>query len=305
MPRSPNKPRPGGIRPLDHKLLHGWPLPQPGGEQDKDARGRVLIIGGAHQMPGPIILAATAALRAGAGKLQIATVNSTGPHVATAVPEAFVHELPESRDGGFGAGAARLLVAAASRAHAVLIGPGMVENAVLAALVMRLLRSLQANQIVVLDAGALTIFAGTHTRLRELACKLIVTPHAGEMATLLGRRRARIVRQTEGTVVEAALALGATAVLKGAETLVSDGKEIYRNRAGNPGLGTSGSGDVLSGIIAGLAARGAAPLQAAVWGVHLHARAGDALAKRLGPLGYLARELATEIPALLQRYQRR
>ena len=104
---------------------------------------------------------------------------------------------------------------------------------------------------------------------------------------------------------DAAVALRAVTVLKGAETFVSDGKETYRNEAGNSGLATSGSGDTLTGLIAGLIARGAPALQAAVWGVYLHARAGDVLAKRLGPLGYLPRELLAEIPGLMARCGRR
>ena len=284
---------------IDQRLLAQWALPQPATEGDKEARGRVLIIGGARQTPGAILLAATAALRSGAGKLQIATVASMAAHVAIAMPEALVHALPETADGGFGRASIKQLVAACEASQSILLGPGMLENAALGELVLGVLTRLQAGHSVVLDAGALTILAERRHRLRKLKCSIVVTPHAGEMAALLGRKKSRIIARRLSTVVDAARGLGAITVLKGAETLVSDGESTFENSSGNVGLATSGSGDVLSGIIAGLLARGASPLQAAVWGVHLHACAGDVLAQRMGELGYLARELAAEVPALM------
>lgn len=103
-----------------------------------------------------------------------------------------------------------------------------------------------------------------------------------------------------GTVQRAAQELGATVTLKGSTTYIAaqDGA-LFCNKTGNVGLATSGSGDTLAGIVAGLAARGASPIQAAAWGVHLHATAGERLAKRIGPLGFLARELLAEVPALM------
>jgi NAD(P)H-hydrate repair Nnr-like enzyme with NAD(P)H-hydrate dehydratase domain len=126
------------------------------------------------------------------------------------------------------------------------------------------------------------------------------------MASLWGVSRDEVLAAKEKIACEVAAKLGAVVALKGAETIIvaPDG-EIYRNTAGNLGLGTSGSGDTLSGVIAGLAARGADALQAAVWGVHVHARAGEVLARRIAPLGYLARELLHEIPPLVAKLSRR
>ena len=130
---------------------------------------------------------------------------------------------------------------------------------------------------------------------------MIVTPHSGEMAAILGRSKEEIKADPQDAALEAASALQAVVAMKGAKTYIAapDGR-LYLNRYGCIGLATSGSGDTLAGIIAGLAARGADPVQATVWGVYLHARAGDSLAKRIGPLGFLARELLAEIPALMQ-----
>ena len=301
MPRSPSS---GQVRLINRQLLQRWPLPLPAREGDKEARGQVLIVGGARQMPGPMILAATAALRAGAGKLQIATVASVAPVVGAVVPEALVHGVAEGDDGSFARQTAPELVAAARGARAILIGPGMLENQTLSDLVLAILRALDERQTVVLDAGAMTTFGG---RLAELAalqlrCPLVLTPHSGEMATLLGQEKDQMVADQAAVAIGAARTLGAVIVHKGAETVVTDGKESFRNRAGNVGLATSGSGDVLAGLIAGLAARGATPLQAATWGVFLHACAGDRLARVHGPMGYLARELGAEVPRLMAAY---
>jgi NAD(P)H-hydrate repair Nnr-like enzyme with NAD(P)H-hydrate dehydratase domain len=131
---------------------------------------------------------------------------------------------------------------------------------------------------------------------------IIATPHAGEMAELWGCKVRQVHEKPLELAIESARSLGITMVLKGSRSFVvaPDGTAFF-NTAGNPGLATAGSGDVLAGIIAGLAARGAPPLQAAVWGVYLHALAGARLARTRGPLGYLARELPFELPGLLRK----
>jgi ADP-dependent NAD(P)H-hydrate dehydratase len=151
----------------------------------------------------------------------------------------------------------------------------------------------------VLDAGALARLAEITQPLRRQGGRVVITPHAGEMATLLGVPRTAVRADLLGSAREAASLLQAVVALKGATTyIVSPQGEAWFFDEGNVGLATSGSGDTLAGIICGLAARGASLEQAAVWGVALHARAGDALASRVGPLGYLASELLREVPAV-------
>jgi ADP-dependent NAD(P)H-hydrate dehydratase len=136
--------------------------------------------------------------------------------------------------------------------------------------------------------------------LHRFEGRAVVTPHAGEMAGMRGIEKAAVTREPATRAREASDDLRAVVALKGRETFIAaPNDKTYCNRAGNVGLATSGSGDTLSGIIAGLAARGAEPVQAAVWGVYLHARAGDRLSKRMGRLGFLARELLAEIPSLM------
>jgi hydroxyethylthiazole kinase-like uncharacterized protein yjeF len=250
-------------------------------------------------MPGAIILAATAALRAGAGKLRICTGRSIAQLVAAAVPEARVISLPETRAGGISASAASQIIENVEGAQSVLIGPGMIDESAIERLMKRVLPRIERATLI-LDAGALAFLSRAPQSLHEFHDRAAITPHAGEMASLRGIDKSAVASEPAIKAQEAARDLGAVVALKGRETFIAapDG-ETYCNRAGNVGLATSGSGDTLGGIIAGLAARGAEPLHAAVWGVYLHARAGDRLAKRMGQLGFLARELLAEIPALM------
>lgn len=299
---------------IDSAALRAWPLPMPPAEGDKERRGHVLILGGSCEMPGAVILAATAALRAGAGKLTIATGASVAQLVALAMPEARVIGLRETAEGGFERAALDLLDPLAGKIDAVLIGPGMQDEAATAALVRALLPRL-AGVSVVLDANAMGIVAnpdldddgdeGNPAAPFRFAETVILTPHAGEMAHLSGRAKEEILADPDSAARAAAQAWNAVVALKGARTVISapDGGP-WQHEGGNVGLAISGSGDTLAGIIAGLAARGATLAQATCWGVALHARAGEQLALRFGVLGYLAREIPAEIPALMEQAAR-
>ncbi|MBC8131568.1 MAG: NAD(P)H-hydrate dehydratase [Deltaproteobacteria bacterium] len=284
-------------------LLRRWPLPKPDGVNGKDDRGTVLVVGGSQEVPGAVILAGLAALRVGAGKLQIATSRKVASQVAVTVPEARVIGLPAKPSGELQAGAARLLRDDIEQCDALLVGPGMALSAVGAARdVLRARLKTAAGPTVILDAGALGTLAGRDEFARASRPSMIATPHAGEMANLWGISREQVMADPLSLARRAARDLGVVMVLKGARTYVAapDGR-IFYNVAGNSGLGTSGSGDTLSGVIAGLCARGADPIQAAVWGVFLHAHAGDRLATKIGQLGYLARDLLDQLPAVLAR----
>ncbi|UXY17040.1 NAD(P)H-hydrate dehydratase [Chitiniphilus purpureus] len=283
---------------LDEAALHDWPLPQPDASGDKESRGHVLVVGGSVQMPGAVVLAATAALRAGAGKLTVATTAPAAPMAAAMLPEARVIALPETQQGGLAPEGAAALNDLLPRVDALLIGPGMQDEAAAAALVNAVLPALGTLPLV-LDATAMAGWTWQPPREGNV----LLTPHAGELAHLTELDKAEVLKDPLGAVRTAAARWGATVVLKGAVTHIArpDGR-IWRHQGGNAGLGVSGSGDVLAGVIAGLAARGATLEQAAAWGVAMHAQAGEALAARIGPLGYLAREIADEIPRRLARH---
>ncbi|MBK6006071.1 NAD(P)H-hydrate dehydratase [Ramlibacter ginsenosidimutans] len=280
---------------VDDALLRAWPLPVPDADGDKESRGRVLVVAGSREMPGAAVLAATAALRAGAGKLVIATPASVAQGVALAMPEARVIALPEGSDGSPTIAGLPALQALASATACLLVGPGMIGEVGTPRFVEALLPLFRASTVL-LDALAMDVVRS----LRRFAQPVLLTPHAGEMAHLTGRDKEDLQAQPRDIAVREAAAWNAVLALKGPTTCIAtaDGR-AWLHRAEAPGLGTSGSGDVLSGIIAGLAARGAAPEQAAVWGVALHARAGEALARRIGRVGYLARELSAQVPALM------
>lgn len=300
------------VHDIDADFLAAWPLPQPEAEGDKELRGHVLILGGSREMPGAIILAATAALRAGAGKLTIATGASVAQLVALAMPEARVIGLPENETDGFHLDALASLHPLADRVSAVLVGPGMMDAPCTAQLVHALLPRLdQAGVSLVLDACAMDVMLHMpHDREggapMRFARPVVMTPHCGEMAHLTGLDKECIVGEPDAPALKAARDWNAVIALKGARTVIAapDGTLWQHEGAGNIGLAISGSGDVLAGIIAGLLARGATPEQAACWGVALHARAGDRLAERLGTLGFLAREISMEVPALLEQIGR-
>jgi hydroxyethylthiazole kinase-like uncharacterized protein yjeF len=209
--------------------------------------------------------------------------------------------LSETRGGELTAKAVGSLKNELGRCRALLLGPGMRDEAAVKSVLRAALESKGACHVV-LDAAALRVLRGRSSLGPGAASRVIATPHAGEMAELWGCTRKLVEAKPLDLAREAAHKLRVTLVLKGVQTVVATpGGDIFCNANGNSGLATSGSGDTLSGIIAGLAARGAEPAQAAVWGVYLHSAAGDALKRKQGPLGYLARELAAEVPALLAR----
>jgi hydroxyethylthiazole kinase-like uncharacterized protein yjeF len=280
-------------------LLKAWPLPVPPPDSDKEARGRVLIVAGGAQVPGAAMLAGLGALRAGAGKLQMAAVAPWAQGLALAMPEARVLTVPGGADGEFALSAARPLIKLAGRADAVVVGPGMIDDAVASPLAARLVAA-AGEAGFVLDAGAITGLGPMIDRLAPKVERLVLTPHAGEMAQLLACEKQAVLDDPLGCGRRLADALKAVVVVKGQVShIVAPGGRTWTHEGGAAGLGTSGSGDVLAGVIGGLLARGAVPAQAAAWGVALHGMAGRALSERTGPLGFLAREIPDEIPRAL------
>ena len=285
-------------RHLDRAALRDWPLPPLDGSGDKDVRGSLLVVAGSAETPGAAILAASAVLRAGAGKLVIATAPAVALAIAVAVPEARVIGLDRTPQGLLTPAVQAALRKVLGRADAVLIGPGLANDATSVQLARDLMAQYAERSLaprVVLDAAALAAVVG------HAGAPVLVTPHAGEMAHLTGADKSQTLDAADAIAVDAARRWQAVVALKGAVTWIAapDGR-LWRHAHSNPGLAMSGSGDVLAGIMAGLAARGASLEQAAAWGAVLHAQAGQRLASRCGGLGFLARELPGEIPALLE-----
>jgi hydroxyethylthiazole kinase-like uncharacterized protein yjeF len=283
---------------IDQGYLRRHPLPGIETAVGKDERGTVLVIGGSRQLPGAILLAAEAALRAGAGKLQIATVASVAVHVAMAMPEARVIGLPETTAGEIDPASVGELSPNVGSADAVLVGPGMVDQKGAGALSLALLKMEGAAQFV-FDAAALTGLRDDVDTLRGCGHAFAITPHPGEMATFLGIDRDIVLEDPRAAGVCAAASTAGIVAMKGATTFICVTDQSWICEGGGIGMATSGSGDVLAGLIAGFAARGAPIVQAVLWGVFVHAEAGRQLGKAIGTVGYLARELSAIAPRIV------
>lgn len=280
MPRSAER--------ADPRTLPALPAPA----SSKRERGDVLVVGGAAKTPGAVALTGIAALRVGAGRLTVAVAASVAAPLAVAFPEAGVLGLPQNRSGSVTGGAASALKGSLD-VDCVVIGPGLDDADEAHELLEGLVPLMGERTRVLLDAFALGAL-GTHPDVcAPLEGRLLLTPNSTEAGILLGRDPG----DAADDLAEVAARYGA--VVSGSGYVAEPGGRVRRIEAGNPGLATSGSGDVLAGAVAGLVARGADAGDAACWATWLHATAGDRLAARIGPVGFLAREIADELPHLL------
>nr|WP_281283793.1 NAD(P)H-hydrate dehydratase [Nocardioides dongxiaopingii] len=266
----------------------------PGPGASKKSRGQAVVIGGAARTPGGVVLGGLAALRVGAGHLQLALADSAAPAVAATFPEAGVLGLEETAGGGVrGRAAAEACSKMVAGADAVLVGPGLDDPEEAQALVEGILDVVPDDAVLVLDAFALGVLAAVEDRVRERGDRVVLTPNADELARLLERDCEPVLDD----VVEAAERYSCCVTAQG---LVAEGQgRSWRVPLGHPGLATAGSGDVLAGSVVGLVARGATPAQGACWGTYLHAMAGERLASAVGEVGFLARELVDQLPAIV------
>ncbi|MDP9012379.1 MAG: NAD(P)H-hydrate dehydratase [Pseudomonadota bacterium] len=285
---------------LDSRVLQAHPLPRIGAGTDKDTRGRVLLIAGSASSPGAALLAGEAALRGGAGKVVLATARSIALALGAAAPEFGLISLAQTADGEPDAND-RGVDGGAEHCDALLLGPGLMNKENTRQLALRILKT--APVPLVLDAAAITALHDHFDSVRAGNQARILTPHAGEMASLMGVSKDEVERSPQAMALTGARALDSILVLKGAVTYIATpGGNLWKNTGGASGLATAGSGDTLAGLIAALLARGAAPLHACLWGVFIHAQAGARLSQEVGRLGFLARELPRQFPPLLQQY---
>ncbi len=283
---------------LDKAALDAHPLP-PIIDGDKETKGRILVVAGSRDVPGAALLAAEAAMRAGAGKLRIATVECAAMLLAIAMPEAMVIGLPETEDGGFDGAAVERLGELATDVDPVVAGPGVKRTDACKRIADVLLESAAALALDVAFLESLEPLCG-----RELNRKTppVLLPNAPELASLLDCDPHQVTDDPLACGLRAAELYRSIVLVKGVTShVVEPGGECWTYDGGAAGLGVSGSGDVLAGVVAGLLARGAEPLNALLWAVWLHGEAGAKLAKEIGPIGFLAREIAGEIPGLLPR----
>lgn len=296
--------RPGGRTPsaaekkatvVTTAMLRRWPLPH--SAEDKNSRGRGLVVGGSVPNPGGALLAARAAMRAGAGKIQLVVPVPVAVPMAVAMPESLVRGAAHDEDGNLSAKAAPVIAEYAGNADATLLGPGMLDPAAASGLVDAVVGELSGT--VVMDALALAWLTEDTARGTAIE-QFVISPNLAELALTLGEDADAVAEDPARYVLKLARATGAVVTSGGESTFIgSPGGELWRVDEGNPGLGVSGSGDVKAGIVLGLCARGADPVQASVWAAYLHGAVGGRLASRYGPTGYLASELPGEVPQAL------
>lgn len=271
-------------------FLKSHPLPDYSADANKADYGKLLLIAGSRRIPGAAILATRAALRAGCGTVRLAAPESVAVLVGIAVPELMVIPLPETSDGTISEKSVALIAAQCKECDAIVLGPGLDENAETDKAAREIFAS--APIPLVVDAQALTALGA---KFETPKAARIFTPHQKEFEALSNGETAEDWAKTHKAIL----------VLKGRETLICapDG-ETVKNEAGTRGLGTAGSGDVLAGLIGSFLTQGLEPQVAAAWGVHIHALAGEAVAKDLGDDGLNARDLIERIPGV-QKYLRR
>jgi hydroxyethylthiazole kinase-like uncharacterized protein yjeF len=288
---------------IDRDSLRTMPLPEYSDEASKADYGKLLIIAGSRRLPGPAILAARAALRCGCGTVRVAAPASIATHIGVAVPELMMIPLPETASGSASRQAYETIQAQYEPCDAIVLGPGMDDDKETNELARRV--ASEAPLPLLLDAQALLAIA-QNKKLDFGASRAarVLTPHPGELGTLLGRKVDELQSQREKVAVSFARDYDVTLVFKGRETLISapDGT-LLKNQAGTRGMGTAGSGDVLAGAIGGLLTQGMTAAHAAAWGVHLHALAGEAAQKEMGDDGMMARDFLEMLPRVL-RYLR-
>ena len=254
--------------------------------------GKVLLLCGSRGYTGAAYLAAMGALRCGSGLVFLGVPESIYAIEAVKLNEAIVFPLPDV-DGKLSAAAIPEILERLPKLDAVLIGPGLGQSEGVFTAVKTVLE--KAGCPVVLDADGINVMAAHKDILRGRTNPTILTPHAGEFARLGGRAEDR-----QTAAEDMARELGCIMLLKGHNTVITDGTETYINPTGNPGMAVGGSGDVLSGIIVSLLGQGIAPLEAAAIGAWLHGAAGDICAAEIGQYGMLPTDMVNVLPRLLK-----
>lgn len=272
--------------------------PRRGARSTKFSSGKVTIAGGSRGLTGAVRMSSRAAIRAGAGYATVAVPADLEPIFEAGQPEVMSAGCPGG-DGCLAAASAKPLLRAFEGAAAGVFGPGLGRDPGSVELAREALGAIEAP--LVLDADGLNAFAGELGRIAAREAPTVLTPHAGELGRLLGRSSEEVSAHRLAAAREAARVANAVVVLKGDDTIVTDGERVAVNALSAPGLATAGTGDVLSGIVAALLARGLEPFTAACAGVLAHARAGRDAAARIGAAeSVIASDVIDSIPAGLK-----
>jgi NAD(P)H-hydrate epimerase len=278
-----------GVYLLD-RIEAAWRLPFRAPDTHKFSAGTLLLIAGSNQYRGAALLAGEAALRMGCGMVYLGVPDSIRSQIDVGLREAITFSLPETPDGTVSPDAAAVIAPYLERADAVAIGPGMGRNEETDRFVRDFVTA--CSKPVVLDADAITAFAGKGDLLQQLASPSVITPHSGELKRLLASDIPTSPPDRVAATMELAERLGVTLLHKGAPSLVAGpGEGLWINASGNSALASGGTGDVLTGLVGGLMAQGADPTGAASTACFLHGRAGEFAAEDHGVRGVIASDL--------------
>jgi NAD(P)H-hydrate epimerase len=287
---APSEPQAGTISPAVLALA-----PRRGPRSTKFSSGQVAIAGGSRGLTGAVRMSSTAAIRAGAGYATVAVPADLEAIFELAQPEVMSVGCPGG-DGCLAPASAKAVLRVFDGAAAGVLGPGMGRDPGAVELAREVVGAIEVP--LVIDADGLNAFAGSLEAIAARGAPSVLTPHAGELGRLLGRDSAEIAAHRLASAREAAEAAGAVVVLKGDDTIVTDGERVAVNAIAAPALATAGSGDVLSGVTAALLARGLEPFAAACAAVLAHARAGRDAAVRIGSAeSVIATDVIDSIPA--------
>ena len=266
----------------------------------KGTFGRVLVVAGSIGMTGAAALVGRAALRAGAGLVRVATAKSALPIVAAIEPSYTTLPLPEDNAGRVSSKAINAILNAAEENDIVAIGPGMGQSTGLRSVIEALIQ--QEGLRLLIDGDGLNNLSRLPGWPGKRKADLVLTPHPGEMKRLWsGLFREEMPQDRRQTATQVAQATQAVTILKGAGTIVTDGHRVYINTTGNPGMGTAGAGDVLTGVMAALMGQGLSNFDATVLGVYIHGLAGDIAAARLGQVSLIATDIIDSLPEAFKR----
>jgi len=267
-------------------------LPKRKPDTHKGDYGRVLVVAGSRGMAGAAVLAAEAAYRSGAGLVYIACPSALVEVMSIKQTCAVVWPFEE------GTGVGQLLDYA-HRCDVAVIGPGLSQAPMISGIIREIVGALEIP--MVLDADGLNAFDAFPELLGRGAAPRVITPHPGEAARLLKSLPSDIQQNRAATAKELAERFLSVAVLKGHRTIVTDGKQAYVNKTGNPGMATGGTGDVLAGMIGALIGQKMSPYDAACLGVYTHGKAGDLAARKVGQVSLMATDLLAALPDAFRR----
>ncbi len=285
---------------IDESMIKGV-IKRRRGDTHKGDAGHLLVIAGSRGKTGAAALTSLSGLRAGAGLVTLALPASLNPIMEEKLTEVMTCPVDETGEAVISFDAINDIKGLLHTRNAIAIGPGLTPHPDIKRLVIELIR--ESSIPIVIDADGINSLVGETDILKEARSPCILTPHPGEMARLISSTPDDVQSRRIDVAKEFALEHRVYLVLKGARTVIADPEgTIYINTTGNPGMATAGTGDVLTGVIAGLLCQGYSALQATIVGVYIHGKAGDAVADEKGVRGMIAGDIMERIPYVVKDF---